>query len=121
MAFNVVARNQDDHVKNIAFLMDRAGRWQLAPAFDVTYAYRPSGPWTGQHQMTVNGKRDNFTRADFDACARSAVMKRGRAETILDEVREAVGRWREFAAQAKVSERDSDRIERTHRLRFPAE
>jgi serine/threonine-protein kinase HipA len=119
MVFNVVARNQDDHVKNIAFLMDRAGDWQLAPAFDVTYAYRPSGPWTGQHQMTVNGKRDDFTIDDFDACAKAAVMKRGRAETILDEVADVVSRWPVFADQAKVDEGDVERISRAHRLGFP--
>lgn len=119
MAFNVVARNQDDHVKNIAFLMDRGGRWRLAPAFDVTYAYRPSGPWTGRHQMSINGKRDDFTLADFEACARSALMKRGRCDAILGEVTRAVRRWREFAAEAQVGERDVERIERTHRLRFP--
>jgi serine/threonine-protein kinase HipA len=119
MAFNVVARNQDDHVKNIAFLMDRAGRWQLAPAFDVTYAYQPSGSWTNQHQMTLNGKRDNFTLPDFEACAKTAVMKRGRAETILDEIRDVVRDWPSFAAQAKVNEQDAIRIQRTHRLAFP--
>ena len=119
MAFNVVARNQDDHVKNIAFLMDRAGRWQLAPAFDVTYAYQPSGSWTNQHQMTLNGKRDNFTLPDFEACAKTAVMKRGRAETILDEIRDVVRDWPSFAAQAKVNEQDVIRIQRTHRLAFP--
>jgi serine/threonine-protein kinase HipA len=119
MVFNVVARNQDDHVKNIAFLMDRAGRWQLAPAFDVTYAYQPGGRWTSQHQMTMNGKRDNFTLSDFDTCAKSAVMKRGRAETIVDEVRDAVRQWPDFAAQANVSEADVLRIQRTHRLVLP--
>ena len=79
MVFNIVARNQDDHVKNIAFLMDRSGRWELAPAFDVIYSYQPSGAWTNQHQMTLNGKRDDFTLTDFQACAKTAVMKRGRA------------------------------------------
>jgi serine/threonine-protein kinase HipA len=72
MAFNIVARNQDDHVKNVAFLMDRSGVWSLAPAFDVTYAYRPSSPWTGRHQMSMNGKREGFTLEDFDACGRVA-------------------------------------------------
>jgi serine/threonine-protein kinase HipA len=86
MVFNVVARNQDDHVKNIAFLMDKQGEWSLAPAFDVTYSYNPSGSWTATHQMTLNGKRDGFTRADLELCAKAAVMKRGRAGTILDEV-----------------------------------
>ena len=70
MVFNICARNQDDHVKNIAFLMDRAGNWSLAPAFDLTYAWQPTGRWTSVHQMTLNGKRDGFTLADFDACAR---------------------------------------------------
>ena len=80
MAFNVVARNQDDHVKNIAFLMDRGGAWSLSPAFDVTYAYNPSGRWTRRHQMTLNGKRDDFTREDFDAVRREAGLNAARAE-----------------------------------------
>ena len=60
--FNVVARNQDDHVKNIAFLMNREGEWNLSPAFDITYAYDPTGYWTSRHQMSINGKRDSFTK-----------------------------------------------------------
>ena len=83
MAFNIVARNQDDHVKNIAFLMDRPGRWSLSPAFDVTYSYNPAGRWTGAHQMTLNGKGDDFEVEDFVACARNAALKRGRATAIL--------------------------------------
>jgi serine/threonine-protein kinase HipA len=69
MVFNIVARNQDDHVKNIAFLMTKQGEWSLAPAFDVIYSYSPSGQWTATHQMTMNGKQDGFTMADFEACA----------------------------------------------------
>ncbi|MCP4574761.1 MAG: HipA domain-containing protein, partial [Deltaproteobacteria bacterium] len=65
MVFNVVARNQDDHTKNIAFLMDRQGRWKLSPAFDVIYSHNPAGKWTNQHQMSINGKRDHFTTADL--------------------------------------------------------
>lgn len=118
MVFNVVARNQDDHVKNIAFLMDKQGEWSLAPAFDVTYSYNPSGSWTATHQMTINGKRDGFTRADFERCAKAAVMKRGRAGAILDEVLAAVRRWPEFAAEAKLSDEWRDRIQKTHRLEF---
>ncbi len=120
MLFNVVARNQDDHVKNIAFLMDKAGRWTLAPAFDVTYSYNPDGAWTASHQMTLNGKRDGFTRADFAAVAQAALMKRGRAETILGEVLAAAARWPEFAAAAGVTEAWRDRIAATHRREFPA-
>jgi serine/threonine-protein kinase HipA len=85
MAFNIVARNQDDHVKNIAFLMDRSGVWSLAPAFDVTYAYRPSSPWVGLHQMSMNGKRADFALEDFDACGRVAAPPRGRGRRIVEE------------------------------------
>lgn len=120
MVFNVVARNQDDHVKNIAFLMDRDGSWQLAPAFDVTYAYQPSGRWTNQHQMSLNGKRDDFTVEDIRACAQAVSMKRGRAETILAEVAEAVSAWPSFASEVSVAEEQAARIQRAHRLTLPA-
>jgi serine/threonine-protein kinase HipA len=119
MAFNVVARNQDDHVKNIAFLMDKQGRWSLAPAFDVTYSYNPAGTWTATHQMTLNGKRDGFAAADFGAGAHAAQMKRGRAEAIVGEVTAAVRRWPEFAAAARVPEEVAAAIGKTHRLAFP--
>jgi serine/threonine-protein kinase HipA len=121
MVFNVVARNQDDHVKNIAFLMDKAGRWSLSPAFDVSYSYNPSGAWTDRHQMTLNGKRDAFTIADLAACAKTALMKRGRAEAILDEVRAAVTRWPEFAATAGVADASIRQIQASHRLTLPLE
>jgi serine/threonine-protein kinase HipA len=119
MVFNVVARNQDDHVKNIAFLMNKQGEWSLAPAFDMTYSYNPSGSWTGTHQMTLNGKRDGFGRGDFEACAKSALMKRGRAAAIMGEVLEAVKQWPEFAARAKLSDVLRERIQKQHRLDFP--
>jgi len=116
MAFNIIARNQDDHVKNIAFLMDKSGRWSLSPAFDVTYSFSPSGKWTASHQMTLNGKRDNFTLEDFKACAKVASMKRGRAGTIVDEVLKTVSRWRNYADEAGVSPSWRDRIQQTLRL-----
>jgi len=118
MVFNIVARNQDDHVKNIGFLMNQQGEWSLAPAFDVTYSYNPSGSWTATHQMTVNGKRDGFASEDFEACAKSAMMKRGRAATILAEVQDAVRRWPEFAAEAQLSDEWCSKIEKSHRLTF---
>ena len=116
MVFNVVARNQDDHVKNIAFLMDRAGRWSLAPAFDVTYSYNPDGARISKHQMTLAGKGDGFTLEDLKTVARTAMMKNGRAKTILAEVTEAVAKWQEFAEKANVAETWRERIARTHRL-----
>ena len=119
MAFNIIARNQDDHVKNIAFLMDKAGQWSLAPAFDMTYSYNPNGTWTARHQMSMNGKRDGFMMTDFRACAKNASMKRGRAETIIDEVRTAVAKWPRYAEQAKVMNSWYEQIQRTLRLDFP--
>jgi len=119
MVFNVLARNQDDHVKNIAFLMDKQGQWSLSPAFDVIYAYNPSGDWTGSHQMTVNGKREGFSLADFEAVARGASMKRGRATAIHDEVRAAVSGWIEFAGLAGVDERRAGEIQNALRLELP--
>lgn len=120
MTFNIVARNQDDHVKNIAFLMDKDGTWSLSPAFDMTYSYNPGGVWTSQHQMSMNGKRDNFTVADFTAVARTAGMKKGRAKEILHQVQDAVSRWPRFAKDAGVTPAWQKQIARTLRLKIPA-
>jgi serine/threonine-protein kinase HipA len=116
MTLNILARNQDDHVKNIAFLMDKAGHWSLAPAFDVTYSFNPDGDWTATHQMTMNGKRDGFTLADFRVYAKSAMMKRGRAETIIEEVRAAVVKWPDYAEQAQVVSNWRKQIQKNLRL-----
>jgi serine/threonine-protein kinase HipA len=119
MVFNVVARNQDDHVKNIAFLMDRDGGWSLSPAFDLVYAYNPAGRWTAQHQMSIAGKRHAFTVEDLRRAGEVAVLKRGQAEKILSEVVEAVGAWPELAAEAGVDEGRIAQIERAQRLELP--
>ena len=116
MAFNIIARNQDDHVKNIAFLMDKGGDWSLSPAFDISYSYNPTGTSTARHQMTMNGKRDEFTMADFRACAKSASMKRGRAESIVDEVRAAVVKWPNHAHTADVMDTWREQIQQNLRL-----
>ena len=119
MVFYVVARNQDDHVKNIAFLMDRAGRWSLSPAFDVVYAYNPEGSWTARHQMSINGKLDGIAVADLRAVGELASLPRGRAEAILGEVVEAVRAWPELAADAGVEEDRIAEIGAAHRLELP--
>jgi serine/threonine-protein kinase HipA len=108
MVFNVAARNQDDHTKNIAFLMDRDGHWRLSPAFDVIYAYNPGGEWTSRHQMSVAGKRDGITRDDLLAVGREMSVKH--AAVIIDEVGEAVSRWAGFAADAGVDRGKIDSI-----------
>jgi serine/threonine-protein kinase HipA len=116
MVFNILARNQDDHVKNIAFLMDKNGIWSLAPAFDITYSYNPEGDWTSSHQMTLNGKRDGFSMDDFKACAESASFKRGRAESIVNEVRGTVEKWLEYAERANVATKWKNQIRENLRL-----
>ena len=118
MLFNVVARNQDDHVKNIAFLMDKAGNWSLSPAFDVTYAYNPAGAWTARHQMTINGRTEDFTLSDFRACARSAGLKHGRELQILAEVVTAVKKWPRYAGEAGITVKQRDAIANTLHLHF---
>lgn len=114
--FNVVARNQDDHVKNISFLMNGAEEWRLSPAYDVTYAYNPRGPWTGRHQMSLAGKRSGFGRADLLRFAETSGLKAPRAARVIGEVLEAVADWPRFAAEAGVGKRDARRIRKTHRL-----
>jgi len=108
MVLNILGRNQDDHTKNIAFLMDPTGRWRLSPAFDVTYAYNPAGAWTRRHQMSVNGKRDEFTRADLVAVGAEMGIKR--CEPLISEIADVVASWPEFAKRAGVALRQVDAI-----------
>jgi serine/threonine-protein kinase HipA len=110
--FNVVGRNCDDHVKNIAFLMNRRGAWSLSPAFDVTYSWNPTGEWTSRHQMSINGKREGFERKDLLALASASGIKRARASQMLDSVIEAVRRWPDYAGKAEVPDRRVNEIQR---------
>ncbi len=113
MVFNVVARNQDDHTKNIAFLLDKSGQWSLSPAFDVTWAYNPSGPWTSSHQMTINGKRDGFLKEDLLAPAKLFGIKH--ASAILTQVSAALSEWPAFAEQSGVPPKIRDQVGASHR------
>jgi serine/threonine-protein kinase HipA len=119
MVFNIVGRNQDDHVKNIAFLMDKTGRWTLSPAYDVSYSYEPKGAWTASHQMRVNGKRDDFTLDDLRAVGAIASLKRGQAEVVHDEVRAVVARWQDYAAAEGVPAVQRDTVQANLRLDLP--
>ena len=91
MVFNVIARNQDDHTKNISFLMDKTGTWMLSPAYDMSWAYNPQGEWTSHHQMSINNKWDNITRADLLAVAEAMHIKK--ADSIINEICDAVSMW----------------------------
>ena len=112
---NILARNQDDHVKNIAFLMNRKGEWRLSPAFDVTYSYNPAGGWTSQHQMSLAGKRDQFSLDDLIEYAGIGDIKKTKAKSMLSEVSQAVADWKTFASEADISRINIDSIMKTHR------
>lgn len=107
---NVLIRNQDDHVKNIAFLMNRKGEWRLSPAFDVSYAYNPQGSWTHQHQMSLNGKRDHFEAEDFVRFGAFCGIKAAKARELVAEIRTQVEAWMGFAERAGVPQRRAAEI-----------
>lgn len=113
MVFNVLARNQDDHTKNIAYLMDKQGNWRLSPAFDVIYAWNPSGEWTSQHQMSINGVRDNFVRTDLLSVAKQYRVRH--ADDIIAQVAEAITRWPDYAGEAGIGEDVTASIAGAHR------
>ncbi len=116
MVFNVMARNQDDHTKNTAFLMNKRGEWRLAPAYDVIYCYNPAGAWTHHHQMSVNGKHDHFERADFNAIAKLFNILRGPGvDQVIEQTAAALARWPDFAAEAGVPETTAIQIANHHR------
>ncbi|WP_438946924.1 type II toxin-antitoxin system HipA family toxin [Sediminibacterium sp.] len=108
MAFNVMARNCDDHTKNFAFIMNKEGNWSLAPAFDICHAYRPGSTWVSQHALSINGKRFNITRDDLLAVAKNMNIKK--SEAILNQVNNAVASWKDFATETKVKPKLRDAI-----------
>lgn len=114
MVFNVIARNQDDHTKNIAFLMNQDGEWSLSPAFDMMYSYNPAGKWASKHQMTINGKRDEFTKEDLLSVAASSDLKG--ANNVIKDVLGAVKQWPDFATQAGISDKRIKQIAKLHRV-----
>ena len=108
MVFNVVIRNQDDHTKNISFLMDRQGKWTLSPAYDMVFAYNPKGGWTAQHQMSINGKFDDITRQDLLEFAKRNNIKE--ATEIIDRIAEVSSRWPLLARECEVPQPMIDAI-----------
>ncbi len=102
MVFNIIARNQDDHVKNISFLMDRNGNWSLSPAYDVTYMYDPSGKWTNEHQMLVNGKSSNINLNDIISAGKNMNITESKIQKIITEVKNAIKQFDEYASKAFI-------------------
>jgi len=111
MVFNVMAKNCDDHTKNFSFIMDKAGKWRLAPAFDICHSFRPGSTWVSQHSLSINGKRQNITRDDLLQVAKRMNIKK--AVAIIDQVHAAVCKWNDFASQANVENVLRDAIAKT--------
>jgi len=114
MVFNVIGSNNDDHTKNISFLMDETGKWSLSPAYDVTFAYNPSNLWLSQHQLSVNNKRRDITRNDLLSLATHMNVKK--ANEIIENVRDAISKWNEYASNAGIAGSQTKAIGFTHLL-----
>jgi serine/threonine-protein kinase HipA len=113
MVFNVLSRNQDDHVKNISFLMDKAGKWSLSPAYDMTYAFNPVGDWTATHQMRINNKRSDITLDDLLSSAIAMRIKEKRALVIIDEVKNSINKWLDYCTIAEIKKTVAISLEKT--------
>jgi len=113
--FNIIARNQDDHTKNIAYLMNDSGQWSLAPAFDITYAFNPSNQWTREHQMTLAGKASEFNANDLIKSVSHFISKHN-AEQIIEEVVDAVSNWPTYGEQAGLDNGIIQKITDNQRL-----
>ena len=116
MVFNVVARNQDDHTKNISFLMDKTGTWSLSPAYDVSYAYNPTNKWIGKHQLAVNGKREKITREDLLSVAKQMNIKR--PKEIIEKITAVVDDWNVYAQEAGVPKNQIMALGKTHLVKM---
>jgi len=103
MVFNVISRNHDDHAKNFGFMLDKDHKWQLAPAYDLAYSYKPESHWVSKHWMTLNGKQDNFTRDDFYSFEKlSPIFSKRKIDDVLNQTIEAVSHWDKYATEQEV-------------------
>jgi len=112
--FNLVGCNQDDHVKNIAFMMDRQGNWSLSPAYDLCHA--EGSDFTRNHQLSVNGKTSNFEFGDLKKLADYAGLPRGREKRILERTVDAFAGWKTISRELDIPKALNDHVLRTLRL-----
>lgn len=115
MVFNEIAKNYDDHVKNISFLMDRNGTWRLAPAYDMTFSYNPTSIWTASHQMRINGKRDNLNEDDLITTGLSMNLSKRKVLAVLEQVVSVVQKWNQYAEYVELSEQNMKSIQSFHK------
>ena len=102
MVFNIVARNHDDHAKNFAFTL-QGTQWQLSPAYDLAYSYKPGSKWVNSHWMTLNGKRDDFTRGDIYSLEKlSPLFSKTKLNKVIDETIDVLSTWPQQAKHEGV-------------------
>jgi serine/threonine-protein kinase HipA len=118
--FNIVGRNQDDHTKNFGFLMRKSGEWRLAPAFDMTYSYNPVGLWTRVHQISLNGKQDDFNRTDLLAFAQLCNLDKRKATPIIERTLTAFAGFEKLANEYDIDASLTKTICNSLRLNIPA-
>lgn len=111
MVFNVIAQNCDDHTKNFSFRLKKEGKWELSPAYDICYAYRPDNRWISQHALSMNGKRKDITKEDLLSV--ESTIKTKKAVSIINEISETVSQWKKFADEVNVFPELRDRIDKT--------
>jgi len=110
MVFNVLSANCDDHVKNFAFQMDRQGKWSLSPAYDLTFAYNPNNKWISEHQMLINNKSSRITDNDMIQSGIQMGLTREYCVSVVEEIRQVVNNWYEYAMKAGISDSRSEEI-----------
>jgi len=116
MTFNIIARNHDDHSKNFAFMLKK-DKWSLAPAYDLAYSYKPGSKWVNSHWMSLNGKRDKFTRSDFYSLEKlSPIFNKKKIDDIIDATIEHISTWRQLAEEWDVPKTLIDEIQENLRL-----
>lgn len=117
MVFNVVSRNHDDHTKNTSFYVDDNFEWALAPAYDMAWSYKPGSEWVARHQMSINGKRDGFSRDDLLTIASLiSNFSRKKADNIIDHTISVISQWPQIAAEEKVPGSLIEEVSESHRL-----
>jgi len=114
--FNIVGCNQDDHVKNTAFMMDRDGNWDLSPAYDLCHA--EGSDFTRFHQLSINGKTTDFDLADLKHLAEYAGLPQGRERRILEQTVDAFSTWTELADELAIPASLREHVAATLRLRW---
>ncbi|MFG6581237.1 type II toxin-antitoxin system HipA family toxin [Sulfitobacter sp. 1A13191] len=106
MAFNVLAHNRDDHLKNHAFLMDAGGGWRLSPAYDVSFSDGPGG----EHHLAIAGEGRRPGRKHVEAVGQALGMKPAVIAALIDPVRAAIADWPRHADAAGVPSRRTKQI-----------